>query len=170
MLAARGLSPKRRGRKGRKDSLAAKRAELARLQAQLRQIGNFPAQAAARRAARKASGEARRGRRAGRVGAYRNAGRNAIVVAKAVRSGSPTSELTRPGDSVVSARASQIAHTPNQHGKKRQPGHAPVSILLRRIRLLELDILKRVKAGDVDSDEAYVAKKDPAEIKAFLRG
>jgi hypothetical protein len=43
-----------------------------------------------------------------------------------------------------------------------------VSVLLRRIKLLELDILKAVKRGDVDSEEPHVSKHDPAEIKAFL--
>ncbi len=92
-----------------------------------------------------------------------HAGRNAIVTAKAVRSGSGKSELVVPGASVVSARAHEITA---RHGNK---GHAPVSVLLRRIKLLELDILKAVKRGDVDSEEPYVSEHDPAEIKAFLK-
>jgi len=86
-----------------------------------------------------------------------------VVTAKAIRSGSGKSELIVPGAGVVSARAREITA---RHGNK---GHTPVSVLLRRIKLLELDILKAVKRGEVDSEEPYVSKHDPAEIKAFLK-
>lgn len=159
-------------------ALAKKKAELASLKKQV---------TAAKRAA-KHRGKGPMGHRRGRpkkhyseaeamatlgiTGAYapkshraktHHAGRNAIVTAKAVRSGSGKSELVVPGASVVSARAHEITA---RHGNK---GHAPVSVLLRRIKLLELDILKAVKRGDVDSEEPYVSKHDPAEIKAFLK-
>ena len=159
-------------------ALAKKKAELASLKKQV---------TAAKRAA-KHRGKGPMGHRRGRpkkhyseaeamatlgiTGAYapkshraktHHAGRNAIVTAKAVRSGSGKSELVVPGASVVSARAHEITA---RHGNK---GHAPVSVLLRRIKLLELDILKAVKRGDVDSEEPYVSEHDPAEIKAFLK-
>jgi len=159
-------------------ALAKKKAELKRLKAQV---------IAAKRAA-KHRGKGPMGHRRGRpkkryneaeamatlgiTGAYapaskqaktRHAGRNAIVTAKAVRSGSGKSELIVPSAGVVSARAREITA---RHGNT---GHAPVSVLLRRIKLLELDILKAVKRGEVDSEEPYVSKHDPAEIKAFLK-
>ncbi len=159
-------------------ALAKKKAELASLKKQV---------TAAKRAA-KHRGKGPMGHRRGRpkkhyseaeamatlgiTGAYapkshraktHHADRNAIVTAKAVRSGSGKPELVVPGASVVSARAHEITA---RHGNK---GHAPVSVLLRRIKLLELDILKAVKRGDVDSEEPYVSKHDPAEIKAFLK-
>jgi len=159
-------------------ALAKKKAELKRLNAQV---------AAAKRA-EKRRGKGPMGHRRGRprkhfteaeamatlgiTGAYapasqqaktRHAGRNAIVTAKAVRSGSGKSELVVPGASVVSARAHEITA---RHGNK---GHAPVSVLLRRIKLLELDILDAVKRGDVDSEQPYVSEKDLPEIQRFLR-
>lgn len=164
MLAARGVSPRRGRKKGSRKgkkvgTLAQKKTELRMLRAQL--------------AAAKRHGKVVRGGFKGGAARHRArvkvAGRNAIVTAMAVRSGSSRSELGAPASAVVSARARQIATTPNQHGRERESGHAPVSVLLRRIRLIELDILKRVAAGDVDSENPYISKKDPAEIKAFLR-
>jgi hypothetical protein len=165
MLAARGVSPRKASRKGRKKSgkigtLAQKKAELRMLRGLL---------AAEKRKGAVVRGGFKGGAARHRAQVARAAGKSAIVTAMAVRSGSPTSEIRVPAQSVVHARTQQIARTPNQHGKRRQPGHAPVSVLLRRIALLELDILKRVEARDVDSDRPYVSKKDPPEIKAFLR-